>query len=128
MLLYDLTIGFFQLAAVPCIRMGQFVKLENGRGVQFDFSVPGVNPGQRFLIAPDFLFITVLKVALAEDYGTHPLLLDFHAFNTVGGHGTFNQCVLREPLQPLRRLASKEILFASVLGQIIRSQTVAVGI
>jgi hypothetical protein len=59
-------------------------------------------------------------MTLAEDHGADPSLIDLHPLDPIGGDRAFDQSVLTQRLQPLRRLSCEEFLLTAVFGEIVQ--------
>src|SRR6266508_3431491 len=73
---------------------------------------------------PHFFFVTVAQQRFTEDDRRHPRLVYRDTFDPIGRNRAFDQCVLPEHFELLRRLLSEEFLLAARLaevGQIPRS-------
>jgi hypothetical protein len=61
-----------------------------------------VNKLERISMTPNFFFISISQQRLSEDDCFHARLLNRYAFDTIRGHGAFNQRMLAQHLEPLR--------------------------
>ena len=73
---------------------------------------------ERITVASHFFFVPVAQSGLAKNERSDTRLVHLDAFDAVGGNRAFNQRVLPQHLQLLRRLTSEQFLFAPRLAQI----------
>jgi len=118
----DVAILFLIQAGIPNLAAGQFVQLADGGFGDGQFGAFGVDEIEGVAIAADFFLVAVLEVGLAEDDGADAFLIDFNAFDAVGGDGTFDQRVFAEHFEALRGLPGVKLLLAEGFAQVRQVQ------
>ena len=120
MLFDDFAVGFLELAAIPGAGPGHGMEFQDGCRRLDNGFVLRMDPRKRGLISPHFLLVAVLKGRLAHHHRHFPLPIHGHAFDAVGGHGTFDQGMFPKLLEPLGGLPGIEFLLAAILRQIVQ--------
>src|SRR5206468_12958391 len=77
-----------------------------------------VNEPQRIAITAYFFLVTVAQSRFADNHWHDSILLDGHAFDPVGRDGAFDQRMLPQRLETLRRLQGEELLLPPCLAEI----------
>ncbi len=96
----------------------ELVQPQNRRLGHRQSGTPGVDELKGIPVAADLLFVSVSRPGTAEHQGPHPLLVHLDPLDTIARHRAFDQGMLSQDLEPLRRLPGVQLLPPDGLAEI----------